>query len=407
MINFNLASFGTQWATRGWLLFDFANSVAAVIGGVYFTKWYVEDLGSGNLNLNIIFFVSAVAIVGLGGHIGKRIDNGDLKGWIFPSVIVSAISIFTLFLLTQFEPSRIVRACIFFAFLFFLFSYQVGRICHNTYLREYVPIEDQEKMSGKGTAANWIGSIAGIVMTVPVVSAFPGHIGREYTFLLAAVAFSILSTVALTLMFGVPQKSANTGHLAPDKTDNIWSVLKAYGWLPVVYFFLFDSMSMVQRNLPPYLTEVVRMSDNFQAGGFLIILLSAAVGGMIAGQYTTFENSKKTISYFSGLLGLAIFLVALGGSVLLWPAFLLAGASYGMLESAIRLNFMKGISPGQAGRHFGLYSAIERSSGVVGPLIWISPFVLISDVSYSYSWSFTLMALMAFCAAAISIWIRD
>jgi len=391
----------------GWCLFDFSNSIPAIIGGIYFAKWFTVDLEGGSILFNLLFFVSALFIMLTGKRVGNKIDENGYKFWIKLSSVISIIAVLLLFVSSQLFSKQALLYSSFILFLVFLFGYQISRICHNVYLRGIIPEHLQTKMSGFGAAANWGGSIVGILLTIPVVSNYSGMFGRELTFLIAAIGYGVLTPIALTLMF-------RSNKIAILKISNeiinakTWkSILVSIGFLLLVYLLLFDVMATVQRNLPPYLTSVFKMPDDTQAIGFLIILVSALTGGLISAKAVNFNNSIVWLKRSSLSLCIAIVLICIDNAVSLWTAFVIAGLSYGILESAIRVNFMGNFSAQTAGKNFGVLAVIERTSGVIGPLIWIVPFYILKEENSSYITSMLLMAGLILIALLILILNRN
>lgn len=385
----------------GWCLFDFSNSVPLIIGGIYFSKWFTEDLGAGSILFNLLFFVSALFIILTGKWVGNKIDKNGYKFWIKLSSIISIVAVFLLFIFSQLFFEKVLIYSSFILFLIFLFGYQISRICHNVYLRGIIPEHLQSKMSGYGSAANWAGSIFGVLLTIPVVKIFPEMFGREITFLIAALVFGILVPISLSLMF--KSKEIIDIKISNENVNvKTWkSILISMGSLLLVYLLLFDVMATVQRNLPPYLTSVFNMTDDTQAIGYLIILVSALLGGIISAKTVNFKNSITWLKRSSFLLGVAIIFICINNSFFLWTAFVLAGVSYGILESTIRVNFMGNFSAHTAGKNFGILAIVERTSGVISPLIWIIPFYIFKETNTSYIVSMLLMSSLAFFALLI------
>lgn len=387
----------------GWCLFDFANSIPSVIGGIYFAKWFTEDLGSGSILFNLLFFISAVLIVLTGKWVGNKIDQNGYKFWIIVSSAISIISVLLLYVFSQLFSKQILLYTSFILFLIFLFGYQISRICHNVYLRGVIPEALQAKMSGYGAASNWGGSIVGILLTIPVVTNYPGTFGRELTFLVAASAYGVFTPISLFLMFR--SKQINNITVANENIDpQTWkSILSSIGFLLLIYLLLFDVMATVQRNLPPFLTTIFNMKDDMQSIGFLLILISAFLGGLLSAKLVNFKNSVFWLKSSSLSLCIAISLITINNQFTLWAAFVIAGLSYGILESAIRINFMHNFAPSTAGKNFGVLAVVERTSGVIGPLIWVLPFYLISQERQAYISSMLLMAGMTLTALIILI----
>jgi MFS-type transporter involved in bile tolerance (Atg22 family) len=382
----------------GWCLFDFANSIPAVIGGIYFSKWFTEDIGGSSILFNILFFLSAIFVILIGKWVGRKVDVGGFRYWIKLTSFISFLAIILLFLGSQFLPSLYLLPLSFVLFLIFLLGYQIGRICHNVYLRSIIPDHIQSKMSGFGAAANWAGSITGIVITIPVITAYPQMFAREMTFLVAAVSYGIFTSIALFLML-LSQSEVKVPISTQKNSQLSWKFIVSYMGVPLlIYLLLFDVMATVQRNLPPFLTSIYKMQDNTQAIGFLTILITAMIGGLIAARVVKRSNSNLWLKISSSILAFSIILITLNNNILLWAAFAMAGISYGILESAIRVNFMGTFSSENAGENFGILAVIERTSGVIGPLIWIVPFSLFSNQIHSYISSMLLMSSLTFLA---------
>lgn len=355
-----------------WYIYDFGNSFAAVLGGVYFSKWFIEDLGNGAFEFNMLLFIGAVFVILGAPFVGKLIDGGRL--WItflfttFGAGLSLALIVLFAFQITE---SRALTVAAGAAFCGFLICYQSSRICHNAYLRLVIPEEDREAVSGHGAAFNWLGSIFGIAASIPIVSAVPGVEGRHLVFVMALIGFVALSSLALWRM---------TRPSRPASIDvETGSPMVPWAWYfsawALAVFFLYDAMSTIQRNLPPYLSEVYGLDDQTQGIAFLLILTLAAIGGFFAARFVKFGNTKTWIIFPGVLLIVAIFLLTFVQSNLFWLAFPLAGFAYGVLESSIRLSLMAEMPTREAGARFAILAAVERSAGVAGPLIWSSPFL--------------------------------
>jgi MFS-type transporter involved in bile tolerance (Atg22 family) len=383
----------------GWCLFDFANSVPAVIGGIYFVKWFEEDLNGGSILLNVLFVTSAICVILSGRWIGRKIDKNGYGFWIQISSALVFVTILLLFWFSKIIPNQYLLLIAFLLFLVFISSYQISRICHNVYLHSVIPFNKHGRMSGLGAASNWAGSIVGILVTIPIMSLFPQMEARENTFLVAGVIFGVLTPIALYLMFlEKPDKIKYEIYDLP-QADFKLSIIKKIGLMGLIYFLLFDVMGTVQRNLPTFLTDVYGLNDTIQAKGFIAILLSAMVGGIIASMCVTKENSKAWLKMCSFSLAMSILVIAIGTSKSMWLGFIIAGVSYGVLESAMRLNYMKTFGYDTAGENFGIFAIVERTSGLVGPFLWVVPFLMSSNKIASNTSAMCFMggvALIAF-----------
>jgi MFS-type transporter involved in bile tolerance (Atg22 family) len=389
----------TIYPIIGWCLFDFANSIPLVIGGIYFSKWFVNDLKAGSIMLNMMFITSALCVLFFGRILGKKIDKEGYKKWIVISSVIMLLSLTFIYVFSQLKSLFDITYLAFFLFTLFIVGFQTSKICHNTYLKKLIPQAYQNKVSGLGAASNWLGSIFGILITLPVINKLSGAEGREATFLLAAITYCLFTVFALYLMFQIKNRESFNYLKIELKVKNPLSQLFPTITLQVFTFFLlFDVMNTVEKNLPNYLTSAWSMADQQQAYGYLIILLSASIGGFFSFRFVNDSNSLRWLKTGSIILSFAILFLLLSKPYFLWSSFVLAGFAYGLLESAIRINFMSRFEEKIAGERFAVLAIAERFSGIIGPLIWIIPFAVSNDSVWSYNTSMILMSILSISA---------
>lgn len=361
----------------GWCLFDFANSIAAVNGGIYFAKWYVSDLNAGQISYNILLFTGTLLVLLFGFWIGSSIDKHGYSLWFKLSALSSSLSLCSLFLFSQFLSDKHLITCAFILFLLFIFSYQIARVCQNTFLKLEFSSVVQARLSGYGAAANWLGSIVGILVSIPIISQNPDRFGRESIMLYSAVIYGILTFIALWIL--LKEKQTKFNPIENSAKYSFRKLSKDFGISLLVFFILFNVMFTVERNLPNYLTEYLQIAETSQPIRFLLILIAAMLGGLLCAKHLKINNSIMMIKIGSLCLFIAILFILSKNLIFHWLSFILAGLSYGVLEASIRVNFLNKIDPMDAGKNFGIYAFLERVSGTIGPLIWIVPFIIFHD----------------------------
>jgi MFS family permease len=260
---------------------------------MYFSKWFIDDIGGTNILYNLIFFLSSFLIILLGRYIGRKVDKDGYKSWIRLAFGISAMSLMFLVIISQTLSGTLLVSLAFLFFMTFLFGYQMGRICHNTYLRGHIPEEEQSRMSGLGTVANWAGSIVGILIALPVVKCFSGQFGHEMALLVGTIAYILLTPIAISLM--ARSSHLTTVHLEKETIDNHTrkTLLKTSGVILLVYFLLFETMITVERNLPPYLDSMFDLSATMKSLAFLVVVVFALIGGLIASKVVSFSTATK------------------------------------------------------------------------------------------------------------------
>lgn len=384
----------------GWLLFDFSNSITAVIAALYFSRLYISELEATNEQLNYLFIAAATVTVLTGWKIGIRMDAGKLSQWATLSCVIVVVSFFGIAIFSQLGVNAPYKALVGLIFVVYLYFYQIGRIAHNTFLFRHLPSEWHEKLSGFGAAANWIGTIFGLLVSLLVIRTSSESTSSAIVIFWGGCIATILLMIALLLMFN--NLTTYSGTRAALRTDSIKSLSQKQLLLYFLTFFiLFDALSTIQRNIPPYLIEVLHFSESKQAAVYVITIFSACVGGLSCVLFLNQRNSNMAVSAAAFCLAVAISILVFSGAENYWIVVVPAGISYGVLEAAMRVSFMQGINSKDAGRQFGLYTVIDRTSGIAAPIIWVSSFSLFDQVGTSYCMGFLLMVVLLLLAISL------
>jgi MFS-type transporter involved in bile tolerance (Atg22 family) len=158
-----------------------------------------------------------------------------------------------------------------------------------------------------------------------------------------------------------------TVHLAKETIDSHTrkSLLKTSGMILLSYFLLFETMITVERNLPPYLDVMFNLGSTTKSLAFLVVVVFALIGGLIAAKVINFSNANKWLKIGSLSLAVGILFIGFGNTIGLLTSVIIAGLSYGILETAIRTHFMNHFSPENAGKNFGVLAIVERTSGTI------------------------------------------
>ncbi len=378
----------------GWLLYDFGNSIVAVIGGIYFSLWFIEDLQAGSLHFNLLLAFSGLVIFLLGPITGITVSRYGLKRSLILSTIISVAAVTSLIMASVFLRSDLLIYFVSIAYIVFLISFQVSRIAHNIFLGYAFPSNQQSRLSGLGSFANWTGSIFGILFSIPIIILFDDF-GRQIAILASGLLFGICSFIAIRkLDFSGIQTKIRLKAKEETTFKSFFGAYKKVGILLVAYFLIFDSMITIQKNLPPFLGEVHDMVDKTQAIAFLLILISAAFGGLYSSRKITKSNSRKSIGIFALVLSCAVIMTLFSGPYL-WISFLMAGFSYGSLEAAIRTNVLHETNQEDISSTFGILAGVEKVSGIIGPLIWSIPFVFLSTEWENRSYKLSMLSMSA------------
>ncbi len=166
--------------------------------------------------------------------------------------------------------------------------------------------------------------------------------------------------------------------------------------------FLSDAISTFEIYLTIYLSKVFNLSDQLVIYTALIGLGFCMVGGLVALQTVQFIKSKMIVLLTASILyGLCFLLLAIvpKNISLIFGVFVLSGLSYGLIFSLGRVIYAELVPHDEQTEYFSMYALFQRASVVVGPLLWVATFTLLSplgeDIQYRGSIFFLVLVVIA------------
>lgn len=362
-----------------WTLYDFANSIVTIVFFLYFSQWLVVDKGVADFWYNMIFTVGSVLLLLTAPILGSIADKtGRQQNYLNRITVI----VFIFFLLASFTTLFFSQK-VFLAALFFLFAnylYQFSFVFYNALLHYIAPRELWGRISGIGQTGNWLGQIAGLLITLPLASGavyLVGEAGRAQTFLPAVIIFFVLA-LPMLLFFRLPkQEKADNKIILREEYKNYWSQFKelikspSMGMFLLAYFFFNDAILTASNNFPIYLQNVFAVSDSTKSMLLVGILATSAVGAFSSGWVADKIGLKKSL------------MIVLGSWVALFPLFgltsnftifvvlaILMGFLYGSIWTITRAAMTALCPKEKLNFGFSFYTLAERVSTLVGPLSW-------------------------------------
>ena len=362
-----------------WTLYDFANSITAIVFFLYFSQWLVIDRGVSDFWYNMIFTIGSLILLLTAPILGSIADkNGKQQSYLNWITVLTFLSFLGVSFITLFFSHQVFLAVLFFFFVNYL--YQFSFVFYNALLHYIAPQEKWGRISGIGQTGNWLGQIAGLVITLPLASGavyLVGEVGRAQTFLPATIIFFILA-LPMLLYFKLPKQEKTDNKIILKKEyKNYWNQFKelikspSMGLFLLAFFFFNDAILTAANNFPIYLARVFNVSDNIKSMLLLGILATSAVGAFCSGWVADKIGLKKTLEIVLG--SWVIILPALGliSNFNLFVIFtVLMGFMYGATWSVTRA-VMTALCPKEKLNFgFSFYTLAERVSTLVGPLAW-------------------------------------
>lgn len=402
----------------GWYLFDFANSVLIINGGLYFPQWIVVDRGLSVLYFNLMITFVSLLLITTAPILGMIADRK--VGYVVFLRLISAamfIAAAALGVLTYVESDALLIVFLALAaFFVIMYGYQLSLVFYNAMLGRLATSETYSKVSGLGLAYGWLGGVFGIVAIFPFVQGFVPYFqaaGREQAFLPAAVLFGLLILFSLYLIRDDRPTIAPTGRksilgLYAEFYREVKTILhnKALIYFLVCYIFFAEAVLTIQNNSTLYLDVVMRYEDNVKALLFLLLLVMAAVGGVASGYGAFRYGIKRCLSVTLTAWVVVLLLVSVTSNQLLFVIlFGVIGVLFGSLWNLSRVLFMLLIPSRKRGGYFGLYSSFERFTSLLGPVLWSAPVMLLGAPG-GYRVAIIEMAALLFVSLVVLVRIQ-
>lgn len=361
-----------------WALYDFSTTIVIIVFLVYFSQWLVVENHVADFWYNLIFVAASLLLVVTVPIASVAADKRKNR---MSFLRVITLLQFCFFFLTgavaAYFPrtsSTIVLAGI--LYLFSIYLHQFALVFYNALLPDIAASGAVGAGSGLGQSAKSLGTVAGILLSIPLAHGsfrFLGHAGRSQTFLPATVIALLLVLPCLWLEEPQPSaKAANTplngGYL------ELFRKLLSYPGLILFllgFFFFNDAILTIQDNLPIYMQRVLMISDRLKSLFIASGLGAAAVGAFIGGKLADKMGSKKFLVWLLAAWAIVLPCLAAVQQVRIFGMLAtLIGAIYGMTWAVSRA-LMASLAPrDQLSHSFGYYSITERFSTLCGPLAW-------------------------------------
>ena len=358
-----------------WVLYDFANSILAIVFFLYFAQWIVIDRGVADIWFNLTFSVAAFLLLLSAPISGVLLDKywRRITGLRYTTLGTALFyGLCAAFAITGQNIPALMT------FTLGMYFYLLSFTFYTPLLSDISSPETRGRVSGFGIAANYLGQIAGILLVLPIAGgafSFFNSSPRAETLLPAVIIF-FLCTLPTLLFFKESPKVARVFSLVDEVRGTLkhTKALLAYpGVLAffLAYFFFNDAILTVANNFSIFLEQVWRVSDEIKSYILLGILVTSALGGIGAGFIGDRAGHRRTLLVI--LAGWIVILptVAL---VLDFTLFIVVITLMGFWFGAtwvVSRALMSHLAPsGYNNLAFAYFGLVERASSFVGPIVW-------------------------------------
>lgn len=375
-----------------WALYDFANSLLIINGGLYFSQWLVVDNKVSDGWFNMALSLSSVAILIAGPWLGMRVDRTrnpfrPLTGLTATMFLLTLV----LFFATSMKAAWLSRIVVAIAcFIGINFAYQLSLVVYHSLMGRLVPERLYGRVSGVGMAAGWIGCIVGLGAVLPFVQGrtpfFPAA-GRANAFLPAAVLFALVAWPSLAGLRYLTKSGglgagASFGESKGQLLATVRMILRDRRLL-FFYLFLFwtcDALVTIQANMPIYFDRVMLFGDAEKAAYIAGFLFASSIGAVICGVLADKKGLRPVLLGNTAILTVSIICLAgVSGRTFFTALWTLIAFCFGAVWALSRALLTVLTPDAERGRHFGIYTAFDRIGALLGPAVWSAALVIGND----------------------------
>lgn len=365
-----------------WTLFDFANTsfsvlIVAVGYSLYFKQIVAGGAGRGDFFWGLIVSISMLLTALIAPVLGAASDFAhSRKAFLFWFTIASVVC--TALLAVVHADMLLLGSAL---FIVANVGFEGGIVFYNAFLPLLARKEEYGRISGYGFAMGYVGSLASLLIALPL---YAGGFVEEnlpsvrLSFLLAAVMFLVFSLPLFFFLRDVPRPADRTESYIRAGYRRVIATLrhvrsyKHVARFLLAFFIYNDGILTVISFASIFAQDSLKFSLEEILLLFAVVQASAIVGSLIFGSLTDTIGPKRTIT-----ISLVCWLAVVAGAYVVqskevfYGIGVLAGACMGGSQSASR-SFMALLTPrDREAEFFGFYDGFcGKASAVIGTFIF-------------------------------------
>jgi UMF1 family MFS transporter len=340
-----------------------------VVFPVYYTTHIVGNgEGLGDLWWGRAISLSMLSVAILSPLLGGIADYRGLRKRFL--VGLTALSIASVAMLGVLDKGMVVEG--FVLVVLANFGMEGAMVFYNSYLPLITDRSRYGRVSSWGYGVGYIGSIASLLLAIPLVRG--GHYGL--TWLMVAFLFGVFSIPAFVAL-PADRRGEGTGAAARAGMKYTVETLRellgsrdARRFL-IAYFLYADGVATIIAFSSIFAATTMGFKTVELIFLYLVVQGSALVGAFTMARAVDTRGPRAIVSLalvlWCAVCIMAYFVTTKGG---FWAVASVAGLGLGTIQAASRAFYAGFIPPGKESEYFGLYSLAGKSSSILGPLVF-------------------------------------
>jgi UMF1 family MFS transporter len=363
---------------RAWMVYDFANSAfAAIVQATVFPAYYANIVvgnadGRGDFWWGMLVSLSMILVALTSPLLGGIADHAGVRKPFF--VGLTLVSVVATGLLATVDRGMLVRG--FALGTAGLVTYEAAIVYYNSYLPALAPPGELGRISARGFAVGYAGSIVAFLAAWPFAEA--GRYGG--CFLSAAILFGLFSLPAFLALPSDGARSMTLGAAVRRGVGDTLATLREIIGRPeraqmrrflVAYLVYEDGVNTVITFSAVFAATTLGFSFSEIIGLFLVVQLTALLGSAAWARPTDVHGPRLVITLTLvqwALVTVLAFFVTTKWEF--WVVGVIAGLGLGAIQAASRTLMATLVPPGREAQFFGFYALVGKTGAVLGPLVF-------------------------------------
>ena len=363
---------------RAWMVYDFANSAfAAIVQATVFPAFYANVVvgnadGRGDFWWGALVSVSMVLVALSSPLLGGIADHAGVRKPFF--VALTALSVAATAALATLGPGMVRSG--FVLGVLGLVGYEAAIVYYNAYLPSLAPPGELGRISARGFAVGYAGSIVAFLAAWPFATT--GHYGG--CFLVAAALFAAFSLPAFAALPADPARGMSLGAALARGAAQTLATLREIATSAertpmrrflVAYLVYEDGVNTVISFSAVFAATTLGFSFPEIIALFMVVQVTALLGSAAWARATDERGPrivvKLTLVQWTVVTVLACLVTAKWE---FWVVGVIAGLGLGAIQAASRTLMATLIPPDREAEFFGFYALVGKTGAVLGPFVF-------------------------------------
>ncbi|MEE8575334.1 MAG: MFS transporter [Thermodesulfobacteriota bacterium] len=361
-----------------WCLYDFANSsyttiIVSIVYSVYFKEVVAADTNGTRL-WTWGYSGSMLIVAVISPLLGAIADFARLKKFFL--ILFSYICIAATALLYFINKGDIVSGLLIFAVSNIAFN--AAMTFYNSFLPDLTDKSSMGRLSGYAWALGYIGGLICLALISPFISgeAASSKASFHLVFPITALFFLITSIPTFIILKERDGKNKKMNYFKEGfgRVRVTFHEIRRFKELTryfIAYFIYTDAINTIIILTAIFAKVVLSFTMKDLVLYFIIVQISAALGGAIFGQITDRIGAKRTI-----LITLVIWTAVVIAAYMVRTGFefyiigFVAGVAIGSNQSSSRTLLAQMTPRAKSAEFFGFFSLVGKAAAVIGPILY-------------------------------------